>query len=147
MLVYDLGVTTYDEGVEESNLTLGPVGIIERTKSEGSKSLHKILRNYGRIYTPYIKTDGKMLGKQFALITNPACLNNIEIYYADEMVGLITHSKPTKKQLKEKKSFVPHMLYLKAGLTAEEEALILQNFQLMRVGYAMNSLQRTEREK
>lgn len=145
LLVYDLGATRLDEEkhTRNSNIVLGPVGF---HKFEGSKSLQKILRDYGRIYTPYIKTEGKMLGKQFAMITNPECMNNVEIYYDDEMVGLITHSKPTKEQLKKKKNMIPHMLYLKEGLTAEEEALILQNFQSMRVGYAMNGLQRTERQ-
>ncbi|MBC5994110.1 hypothetical protein [Pontibacter cellulosilyticus] len=141
MLVHNLGVSRYDEGSEASASSLN-LGLVSRTKTTGAKSLHKILRNHGRIYTPYIKTEGEMLGKSFSLITNPLCLNNVEMYYGDEMVGLITHSKPTKKQLKKEKNFIPHMLYLKAGLTPEEEALILQNFQLMRVGYAMNNLQR-----
>ncbi|MCJ8163804.1 hypothetical protein MKJ04_03055 [Pontibacter sp. E15-1] len=146
LLFYDLGVDGLDERTETHGrgVAMGPIAY---NKFEGSRSLQKILRNYGRIYTPYIKTEGKMLGKQFAMITNPECMNNVEIYYDDEMVGLITHAKPTKKQLKKKKNFIPHMLYLAGGLTAEEEALILQNFQSMRVGYAMNSLQRTDKMK
>lgn len=142
MNVYNLGVTTYDEGVEESvsSSTLGP---LSRTKTNGgAKSLHKMLRNYGRIYTPYVKAEGNLLGKPYTLITNPLCLNNVELYYGDEMIGLITHSKPTKKQLKKKKHVIPHTIYLKGGLSTEEEALILQSFQLMRVGYAMNSMHR-----
>lgn len=143
MEIHNLGVTRYNEGVESSASSFG-VGLVSRTKVNGAKSLQKILRNYGRIYTPYLKAEGSMLGKKLTLVTNPLCLNNVELYYGNELVGLITHTKPTKKQLKKEKNFIPHMLYLKGGLTPEEEALILHNFQLLRVGYAMNSLQRSK---
>ena len=145
--VYNLGVTAYDEGVEDSfsSFSLGPVS---RTKTNGgSKSLHKILREHGRIYTPYIKAEGALLGQPFRMISNPLSLNNVELYLGDEMIGLLTHSKPTKKQLKKKKNVVPHVLYLKGGLSSEEEALVLQSFQMLRIGYAMNSIQRGKEGK
>ena len=145
--VYNLGVTAYDEGVEDSfsSFSTGP---ISRTNSNGgAKSLHKILRNHGRIYTPYVKAEGAMLGQPFRIISNPLCLNNVELYLGDEMIGLLTHSKPTKKYLKKKKNIVPHVLYLREGLSQEEEALVLQSFQMLRIGYAMNSLHRGKEGK
>lgn len=144
--VYNLGVTVYDEGNEGSmsSFSLGPVGW---TKTNGgAKRLDKMLRDHGRIYTPYLKAEGSLNGRPFAMVSNPLCLNNVELYFGDEMVGLLTHTKPTKKQLKRKKNVVPHVLYLKGGLSTEEEALVLQSFQMLRIGYAMNSLHRGRRQ-
>ena len=81
------------------------------------------------------------------MISNPLSLNNVELYLGDERIGLLTHSKPTKKQLKKKKNVVPHVFYLKEGLSPEEEVLVLQSFQMLRIGYAMNSIHRGKEGK
>jgi hypothetical protein len=140
--IYDLGVGLLnDETVEESALGFN-IGPVNASGNQTERNLRKALYQYGRLYTPLLKAEGTLVGKEFAMITNPQCINNVELYLDNELVGLILHSKLSRKQLRKRSNFVPHQLILAQDLTTEKEALIIQSFQMLKVGYGMNTLKR-----